>query len=80
MSSVVLASGYSLYLSHRFVQRPIQILVTQVSGGSAVSGLVYVILAVTVAVAAGHAIFLMLERPLLRRLRRRPRHEMVGLS
>lgn len=68
-------SSYSLYLSHRFVQRPIQIFVTQLSAGSAVSGIVYVVLAVSVAVAAGHAIYLMLERPLLLRLRRRPRHQ-----
>jgi len=65
-------SSYSLYLSHRFVQRPIQILVTQWSAGSAVSGILYVVLAVAVAIAAGHAIFLMLEQPLLGLLRQRP--------
>ena len=63
-------SSYSLYLSHRFVQRPIQIALTN-SGFSSMNGVggVYVLVAVTAAVVAGHVAYLLIEQPLLRRMR-----------
>lgn len=64
-------SSYSLYLSHRFVQRPIQMALTH-SGFSRMDGIggVYVFIAVTTAVIAGHVTYLLIEQPLLRRMRR----------
>jgi len=63
-------SSYSLYLSHRFVQRPIQIIVTRLDLGNSMAGVLYVWFAVILAVVAGHVVYLILERPLLRRLKR----------
>lgn len=63
-------SSYSLYLCHRFVQRPFQILLTKSALAPSVAGWAYFIGAIMLAVAAGHIVYLMLERPLLRWLRR----------
>jgi peptidoglycan/LPS O-acetylase OafA/YrhL len=63
-------SSYSLYLSHRFIQRPIQIAISHSNFGSAnVAGLLYVVVAVVAAVAFAHVVYLGIERPMLRRLR-----------
>lgn len=71
-------SSYSLYLSHRFVQRPIQIVLTK-SGlfGPGTVGGVYVALAVFAAIIVGHIVYLLIERPLLHWMRSvlRPRTE-----
>jgi exopolysaccharide production protein ExoZ len=63
-------SSYSLYLCHRFVQRPIQILITRYPpfGLEHVGG-AYVAIAVVAAVAAGHVTYLFVERPLLALMR-----------
>lgn len=59
-------SSYSLYLSHRFVQRPIQIILSRLDfGGLPVIGAFYVWAAVIVAVIVGHLIYILLEKPLL---------------
>lgn len=63
-------SSYSLYLSHRFVQRPIQILLTKsgIFGPGTVGG-VYVVMAVIAAIGVGHLVYLLIERPLLHWMR-----------
>lgn len=73
-------SSYSLYLSHRFVQRPIQIILTRLSLDPSVIGGLYMLLAVSGAIAVGHLVFVVLERPLLRRLRRAHHREPVVLK
>lgn len=68
-------SSYSLYLSHRFVQRPIQIVLTRLSLDPVLSAGLYMLFAVSIAVAVGHLVYLVLERPLLHRLRRSKGHD-----
>ena len=63
-------SSYSLYLSHRFVQRPMQIFLTRLTLEPTFSAWLYMLLAVSVVVVVGHLVFVLIERPLLRRLRR----------
>jgi len=63
-------SSYSLYLSHRFIQRPLQILISHSPiGRLEAAGSIYLILAVTAACIGGHIIYLLVERPLLRRMK-----------
>lgn len=63
-------SSYSLYLSHRFIQRPIQIAVSKLSPlGPEHTGSLYFTLSVIGALAFGHLVFLTIERPLLKWLR-----------
>lgn len=64
-------SSYSLYLCHRFVQRPFQILLIKSGLSPSVAGWVYFGGAIILAVAAGHAVYVKLERPLLHWLRDR---------
>lgn len=71
-------SSYSLYLSHRFVQRPLQIAFTQLLPAGAWVGWAYVGCAVVAAISAGHVVYLLLERPLLRWLRRPDRAARAG--
>jgi exopolysaccharide production protein ExoZ len=63
-------SSYSLYLSHRFIQRPVQIAFKH--GGldsmNYVGGL-YLGSAVLVAFIVGHLVYLKIEKPLLKKLR-----------
>lgn len=62
-------SSYSLYLSHRFVQRPLQILINRSGLDPVVAGPLYLLGAVLAAIAAGHIIYMIIETPLLRSLR-----------
>lgn len=63
-------SSYSLYLTHRFVQRPIQILTTRLSPfGAEHNGGFYLIVAVIGAVITGQVVFMTIERPLLKWMR-----------
>lgn len=64
-------SSYSLYLSHRFIQRPVQILFKR-SGmnGSEYAGGLYVAFAVVMAFVVGYLVFRYIEQPLLRVTRR----------
>lgn len=65
-------SSYSLYLSHRFVQRPIQMMLRKYELAPAVSpGLTYLVLAVSAACLAGHIVYKTLEVPLLKFLKRK---------
>jgi peptidoglycan/LPS O-acetylase OafA/YrhL len=59
-------SSYSLYLSHRFIQRPIQIVMTKTG---MTSGALYVVAAVLAALAFAWVVYLLVERPLLRYFR-----------
>lgn len=70
-------SSYSLYLSHRFVQRPLQIVAHRLPD-IPFMGAVYLVIAVATAVAVGHIVYVLLETPLLNALRRRlqPRNPM----
>lgn len=63
-------SSYSLYLSHRFVQRPVQLVLTksQIVPPAHLGG-IYVTLAVLAAIGVGHVIYLFVEKPLLQRWR-----------
>ncbi|MFW5330325.1 acyltransferase family protein [Hydrogenophaga sp. ZJX-1] len=64
-------SSYSLYLSHRFVQRPIQMLLRKSELASSPSiGVIYLIAAVLGACIAGHFVYRKIEVPLLKYLRR----------
>lgn len=63
-------SSYSLYLSHRFVQRPIQIVLTRAPIDPAVLGPIYLFTAVIAAVIVGHIIYIVIETPLLRTMRK----------
>lgn len=63
-------SSYSLYLAHRFIQRPIQIAVAKFSPFPLEqTGVIYFFTAVIGALAFGHFVYLTVERPLLRWLR-----------
>lgn len=62
-------SSYSLYLSHRFVQRPLQMVAHRLPD-IPFMGAVYLVVAVATAVAVGHVVYLLLETPLLNVLRR----------
>ena len=62
-------SSYSLYLSHRFIQRPIQIVMTKTgfhSGGA------YVVLAILAALIFAWFVYVVIERPLLKRFKSGP--------
>lgn len=71
-------SSYSLYLCHRFVQRPFQILLTKSGLLPSVAGWVYFGGAIALAVAAGHAVYVILERPLLHWLRSNKSWELLN--
>ena len=59
-------SSYSLYLTHRFVQRPVQMIYTHLLPISAREfPSIYVAAAVIASILVGHLIFLMIESPLL---------------
>ncbi|WGD28930.1 acyltransferase [Ancylobacter sp. WKF20] len=71
-------SSYSLYLSHRFVQRPLQIAFTHFLPSASWVGWAYAGCAVIAAISAGHVVYLLLERPLLRWFRRSDRASRAG--
>jgi peptidoglycan/LPS O-acetylase OafA/YrhL len=59
-------SSYALYLSHRFTLRGLTLL-----WPSAATGWLFVMVASLAAIAVGHAVYLVAERPLLRTCRKR---------
>lgn len=62
-------SSYALYLSHRFIQRPIQIALSSVRDQVPFVGAIYVALATAAAVLFGHWVYKRIEVPLLHLLR-----------
>lgn len=58
-------SSYSLYLSHRFVLRPVQLVVVKLFAVGSYLGWLYVALASVIALIIGHMSFLILEKPIL---------------
>lgn len=63
-------SSYALYLSHRFVQRPVQMGLSAVRDQLPLVGAGYVLLATLAAVLFGHWVYKRVEVPLLGLLRR----------
>jgi len=64
-------SSYSLYLSHRFVLRPMQILFKKTGLlGEVGYAVVYIAATVLISVVVGHLVFRLLERPMLNQMRR----------